>query len=197
MILLLRALVRILAFVLLVVLAVAGLASAVFSIQGGTATLSLHYLSGLVGLPSLRDTVGDFLGSLEASGPTAIVALLAGLGAMLLGLALLAGLLVPRRERLVTLRDEDEGSIAARRRVLAQLGESLARGAGGVTEAKVRARPSRTGGGRLAVRATRSRSAPPEEVRKRVEQALAPLTEPWELKARVATRLGQPRARVE
>lgn len=197
MVLLARALVRILAFVLLVVLAVAGLAIAVFSIQGGTATLSLPHLAEILSLASFRDTVGTFLDSLAASGPVAIIALVCGLGAVLLGLLLLAGLLAPRRERLVTLRDDKEGLVTARRRVLGRLGAVLTEGTPGVTDAKVRARPTRRGGGRLAVRATRSRTASADEVRGRVEEALAPLTEPWNLKAKVGVRLGEGAARVE
>lgn len=197
MILLARALVRVLAFVLLVALAVAGLAVAVFSIQGGTSTLSLPHLAKILHLSGLRDKVGPFLDSLAASGPVAIVALLCGLGAVLLGVLLVAGLLAPRRERLVTLRDDEEGSIAARRRVLGHLGQSLAEGTRGVTEAKVRARPARFRGGRLAVRATHSRTTSADDVRTRVAESLAPLTEPWDLKARVGVRLGEGRARVE
>lgn len=197
MILLARGLVRVLAFVLLVVLAVVGLAIAVFSIQGGTATLSLPHLATILHLAALRDKVGTFLDSLAASGPVAIVALLCGLGAVLLGLLLLAGLLAPRRERLVTLRDDADGSIAARRRVLARLGQSLTEGVRGVTGAKVRARPARRRGGTLAVRATRSRTASADEVRGRVEESLGPLTDPWDLKAKVGVRLGEGAARVE
>ncbi|MGI8623860.1 MAG: hypothetical protein ACR2NB_10365, partial [Solirubrobacteraceae bacterium] len=111
---------RLLAPLLLAVLAVAGAAAAVFCIQGGTATLSLHHLAGLLSLPDLRDAVRDFLDGLEGSGATAIVPLLGGLGAIVLGLALLAGLLVPRRERLVRLEDRPAGPILARRRALAR-----------------------------------------------------------------------------
>ncbi len=197
MILLARAIVRVLAFALLVVLAVAGLAIAVFSIQGGTTTLSLPHLVKILHLAGLRDKVGAFFDSLAASGPVAIIALLCGLGAVLLGLLLLAGLLAPRRERLVTLRDDKEGSIAARRRVLGRLGQSLTEGTRGVTGAKVRARPARRSGGKLAVRATRSRTTSAKDVRGRVEEALKPLTDPWDLKAKVGVRLGKAGTRVE
>ena len=131
MILLARALVRVISFVLLVILAVAGLVLAVFCISTGTSGPSLGGLAHLLDLGSLRDTVGSWLGQLEASGAVAGIAAVCGLAAMLLGLLLLAGILVPRRERLVTLASGEHGTIAARRRPLAQAATALvAAGAG-------------------------------------------------------------------
>ena len=106
----------------------------------------------------------------EASGPIALVAALSGLGAVLLGLLLMAGVLVSRRERLVTLAEGQRGSLAARRRPLAQAATALVEQVRGVTEARVRMRPRRTGGGRLAVRASQSR---------RVEARHWCLPSPW------------------
>ena len=195
---LLRAIARLLAFVLLVALAVAGAMVAVFCVQAGTATLSLHHLAALVALPDLRNTVGPWLRSLEADGPVAIVAVLCGVGAVVLGIALLLGVLVPRRERLVTFEQTDTGVLAARRRALARLARALAEQASGVTRAKARVRAHRRReGGRLRVTARRSRSAPAREVSAAVADELVPLSDGLPLATRVQTRLarGAPRVR--
>jgi hypothetical protein len=165
-----RAIARLIGFLLLVALAVAGLAAAVFCIGTGTSGPSLGRLASLVHAPELRDSLGGWLGQLEAPGSIAVVAALAGLGAMLLGLVLVIGVLVPRRERLVVLAHDDGGTLAARRRPLAQAAE---------------VRPRRTRGGRLRVRATRPRPADPGEVRAAVEHELNELTGPFALSTRI------------
>jgi hypothetical protein len=196
-ILLLRALVKLLAFLLLVALALLGLAAAVFCLQGGSETLSLTKLADLLRLPELRDEVGDLLRTLEADGPLALLSLLGGLIAMLAGLALLAGVLVPRRERLVTLEAAPAGTLAARRRALAAAAGMLAEQARGVTAARVRARPRRTSGGTLRVRAQRTRSTDTGAARAAVEDQLRPLTDPFKLRSRVQVRFGGRGPRVQ
>ena len=109
MILLARALVRVVSFLLLAILAVAGIVLAVFCIGTGTSGPSLGGLARLLDLSSLRDTVGSWLGQLQASGAVAGIAAVCGLAAMLLGLLLVVGILVPRRERLVTLASGEQG----------------------------------------------------------------------------------------
>jgi hypothetical protein len=188
MILLARALVRLVSFLLLVLLAVAGLLVAVFCIGTGSTGPSLGGLADLLQLSSLRDTVGAWLDQLEASGPVAVVAALSGLGATLLGLLLAAGVLVPRRERLVTLATGEHGTLAARRRPLAQAATTLVEQVRGVTEARVRVRPRRRAGGRLAVRASRSRPADPGQLRDAIRERLGSLTDPFKLSTRVEVR---------
>jgi hypothetical protein len=185
MILLARALVRLVSFLLLVILAVAGIVLAVFCIAAGTTGPSLGGLARVLHLSSLRDTVGTWLGQLQASGGVAGIAALCGLAAMLLGLLLLAGILVPRRERLVTLASGEHGTLCARRRPLAQAATSLVQQARGVTEARVRVRPRRRSGGRLAVRASRTRQADAVQVQSAVGEQLRGLTVPFKLTARV------------
>jgi hypothetical protein len=185
MIVLARALVRVVSFLLLVILAVAGIALALFCIGTGTSGPSLGGLASLLDLSALRDTVGSWLTQLEAPGPVAGVAALCALGAVLLGLLLLAGILVPRRERLVTLTSGEYGTLAARRRPLAQAATALVEQVRGVTEARVRVRPRRRGGGRLTVRASRTRRVDPRQVRGAVGEQLSGLTDPFKLKARV------------
>lgn len=197
MILLLRALDRLLAVTLLVALAAAGAVVAVFCIGDGTGNLSLHRLSDLVNLPQLRDTVGDWLGRLEADGGVALLGVVAGVGAVALGLLLLAGLLVPRRERLVTLESDGESTITARRRALAAVARALAEQARGVTRAKARVRPRRRRGAKLRVRVDRTRPTPAKEVRDAVRAQLEPVTGSLPLVTRVRTRLGTGSARVE
>jgi hypothetical protein len=203
MLLLARALVRIVAFALLALLAVAGLLAAIFCIQGGTGTLSLTRLAEVAGLPELRDEAGTLLGALEAPGPLAVASALAGLAAMLAGLVLLAGVLVPRRERLVGLpRESGEGNgtpgtLDARRRALAQVAVALAEQAQGVTGATARARSRRRGGGRLRVTATRTAPSDDDDVADAVTERLAELTGPFALEARVRTRAGERGSRVQ
>ena len=191
MIALARVLVRLIGFLALVALAVAGIVVAVFCIGTGTSGPSLGRLARLLHLASLRDTVGHWLGQLEASGSVAVIAGLCGLGAILLGLLLLAGSLVPRRERLVTLARGEPGTLAARRRPLAQVAASLAEQVRGVTKTRVRVRPRRGAGGRLAVRASRTRPTDQRQVQSAVREQLRGLTEPFKLSARVeVTRRG-------
>ena len=197
MILLLRAVVRVLTFLLLLALAIAGLAVAVFSLGSGSGDFSLPGLAGLIGLPELRDEVGTLLARLEAPGGTAAVAAACGLGAIALGTCLLLGALWPRRERLVLLERDEQGTVAARRRVLASVAGALAEQPRGVTEAKVRVRPGRRRGGRLSVRAYHSRLHTSDDVRRREEAALAPLTEDLGMRASVRARLGDGGRRVE
>jgi hypothetical protein len=112
-----------------------------------------------------------------------------GIGAILLGLLLLAGVVVPRRERLVTLSRGEPGTVAARRRPLAQLATTLIERERGVTEARVRVRPMRgRTGGRLSVRASHARHADPRQVQAAVREALGGLTGPFKLKARIDVR---------
>ncbi|MBV9002418.1 MAG: hypothetical protein JO304_25405 [Solirubrobacterales bacterium] len=194
MIVLARGLVRLVGFVALLVLAAAGLVLAVFCIGTGTSGPSLGRLAKLLHLASLRGTVGHWLGQLEAHGSVAVIAGACGFGAILLGLLLLAGVLVPRRERLVTLSRGEPGTLAARRRALAQAATTLVERVRGVTEARVRVRPRRTTGGRLSVRASHTRRADPGQVQTAVHESLGGLTEPFNLKARLEMRR---RGRVE
>lgn len=198
MILLLRAVARLVTFVLLVVLAACGLAIAIFSIGWSrTGDFSLPGLARLVHLGDLRDQVGELLHDLAGPGPVAGITVLCGLGAIAVGLLLLVGALWPRRERLVILDRSADGTLAARRRVLAHVASALAEQTRGVTATKVRVRPGRRRGGRLAVRADHSRTQKPQDVRQRTQLALAPLTDAFGLRARVQPRLGQHRRRVE
>ncbi|HEY6396742.1 MAG TPA: hypothetical protein VIX82_04735, partial [Solirubrobacteraceae bacterium] len=89
------------------------------------------------------------------------------------------------RERLVTLATDREGTLAARRRPLGQVAQTLVEQVRGVTQARARARPRRRAGGRLVVRASRTRTADPAQVRGAVDEQMRELTDPFTLSARV------------
>jgi hypothetical protein len=180
-----------------VALALVGLAAAVFSLQGGTSGLSLPQLAELVHLGDLRHTVGEFLGRLEASGSVAVIPALAGAGAVLVGVLLLAGALIPRRERLVQLVQTPRGSVMARRRPLSQIAAALVEQERGVTEARAKVRPRRRSGGRIKVRAYLTRPAAKRDLQVALRQRLAPVTEPFNLKPKIVTRLGRRGSRVQ
>ena len=198
MILVLRALARLVTFVLLAVLAACGLGIAIFSIGSSrTGDFNLPGLARLVHLGGLRDQVGELLHDLAGPGPVAGITALCGLGALALGLWLLVGALWSRRERLVILDRSEDGTLAARRRVLGRVASALAEQTRGVTATKVKVTPGRRRGGRLAVRADHSHAQQPQDVRQRTQLALTPLTEAFGLRARVQPRLGQRGRRVE
>jgi Family of unknown function (DUF6286) len=197
-ILLLRATTRLVTFALLAALSVCGLAIAVFSIGWSrTGDFNLPGLARLVHLGDLRDQIGELLHDLAANGPVAGITALCGLAAIVLGILLLVGALWPRREPLVVLERGGEGTLAARRRVLARVASTLAEQTRGVTATNVKVRPGRRRGGRLTVRADHSRSQQPQDVRQHVQLALAPLTNAFGLRARIRPRLGAHRRRVE
>lgn len=199
MLFLARSLTRLVGSLLIVALALVGAAAAVFCIQGGHGTLSLAGLASDLHLAALRHTVGIYLLRLRSPGPVAFVSAFAGAGAVLLGLVLLVGALVPRRERLVVLAGGEQGQIAARRRALAQAAALLAEQPRGVLGAKARARPwRRKPGGRLRVRVRtdHAQGSSDGELIQAVTGALAPLTGPLPVHARVRAKRSRRTARV-
>jgi hypothetical protein len=183
-----RALARFLTFLLLVALALTGLMIAIFSIASPDSSLSLPALARDLQLPEAREHVGDWLDQLERNEGVDWWSLLGGVSAMVLGLLLIAGILIPARERLVTLEESDAGRLAARKRPLAQAAAALSERQRGVLEARVKVRPSRLGeGGKMKVRASRPRSVSDAEVEERVRAALTPLAESFRLRTRVRT----------
>ncbi len=198
MVLIARAVGRLVALLFLLALALLGLATAIFAIQGDTRALSLATLARHFHLPQLRELVDDFLSHLEAGGPVAWVSVGGGAAAIALGLLLLVGALAPRRERLVVLEQDGEARLAARRRPLAQIAGALVEQVRGVTDERTRLRPRRVGrGGRLRVSAYHSRAFSSAEIEQRASAALAPLADAFALKLRVRARRGEGKARVE
>ena len=155
-----RGLARLLAAALAAALAVGGLAVALFSIQGGSAPLSLPSLAGHLRLGDLEVTVGMWLGELQVEGPVALVAALAGAGAVALGVLLLFGVLGRRRERLLVMRSDDDGTIAARTSAVGQAAVALGEQSRDVLRAKDRTTARRHGvGGRLRLTIYHAQSA--------------------------------------
>jgi hypothetical protein len=184
-----RGLVRLIALILTAALAVAGLAAAIFSVQGDSATLSLSSLADLVALGDLRTDVGDFLATLQADGPIAKVAALAGVGAVLLGLILLFGVLARRRERLVVLRSDEGGRIAARPRAVGQAAVALGEQSRDVLQATAKATPRRHGtGGRLRLTVYEVPPADGNGATAAGSDRVQALAEPFALRVRVRSR---------
>ncbi len=197
MIVLLRALVRLTGFLLLAILAVAGLVVALGSLLGGIGLLSATDLAALVHAPNLRDTVGTFLRGLESAGSVAALAALSGAGAILAGLALLAGAVIPRRERLLVIEKDGDGTLTARRRAATQAIRAVAEQNRDVRRAKARIRPRRTrSGGRLRVTVYRAQSADQHSVLRATTEQLAPLAQSLSLRVRTRSRVPKHNARV-
>lgn len=197
--LLLRFMTRIVGMIWMLALALLGLGIAMYCFDGFI-SLGSARPDRLLALSSVRRHVGHFLAQLAAPGPTAGLALLCGLGAMLLGLLLLLGTLRSRRERLVVLdRDASEGTLAARPRTLGEMSRALAEHAPGATSIK---RPklslSRRGTrGRLEVTASRARTSDRSDVERAVKAQLEPISGPFGLRSRVRVRLGKEGQRVQ
>jgi hypothetical protein len=195
---LLRTLARLVTVALLVALSLCGLAIAIFSI-GSTASgdFSLPGLARLVHLPALRADIGELYARLEASGSVAWISALCGLGALVIGLLLLLGVFVGRRERLAVLESNAEGTIAARPRVLGRVVAALAEQARGVTATKVKVAVGRRGTARVGIQAAHARADTSQEVRTRTAQAVAPLSEAFGIRTNVRPKLAEGEPRVQ
>jgi hypothetical protein len=196
---LLRALAKMVGVVWMLVLALFGLGLAMYCVDA-LVGLGSARPDRLLDLPGVRDHVGRFLDQVAAPGPTAGLALLCGLGAMLIGILLLVGIVGRRKQRLVILDQHDRtGALAARRRPLGEMARALAEPAQGATRVK---RPklsvSRRGTrGTLKIAATRTRTTDPRELTTAIEQAVEPITGPFGLTTRVRVRLGESGERVQ
>jgi hypothetical protein len=186
---LLRLLAAVVGFLLLVVIAAGGVVVAIFCIRGGSATLSLHHLASLISLPGLRDKIGSFLGTLEADGPAAALAALCGVGAVLLGIGLLVGALVPRRERVVVVERSDRGTISTRRAAAGDALVALAERPREILSARAKISPNRgRTGGRARLKVTEAAGT---DERPQAEQArtdLKDLGEALSLKVEIVSR---------
>jgi hypothetical protein len=192
-----RALARLIALVLSAALATAGLAVALFSAQGDDSPLSLPSLARHLRLDDLHLTAGVFLGRLEADGPVAKIAALAGAGAVAVGLLLLFGVLARRRERLVVMRSDDHGTIAARPRAISQAAVTLGEQSRDVLRAKAKATPRRHGtGGRLRLTAYHAQSADGNGATTASRDRVRALAESFSLGVRVRSRVPRRGARV-
>jgi hypothetical protein len=196
---LLRAMARLIGSLLMVVLALLGLGVAAYCFDGFI-SLGSARPDTLLGLPSVRRHVGHFLTQIAAPGKTAGLALICGIGVILLGLLLLRGLLRSSKERLVVLdRNADGATLAARPRTLRAMARVLTEQAPGITNVK---RPkltlSRRGTrGRLKVTAAHIRTSERRDVQQAVTSQLEPISGPFNLRPHVRVHVGQRGERVQ
>jgi len=181
-ILLLRALVRLLGFLLLIALALVGLGFAVAALFGDKLGVQLE-----------GSAVSRWLERLEADGTQGLEAAIGG-GMVLLGLLLLIGALAPRRERRAVLEQDEHGTLDARRRPLAQMFTALAERTRGVTHARAKLRLGRRPHhGRLVLRAERPRTIESAAVRESVQSDVGELAAAFGLKTRIQAPLDRGR----
>ncbi|UJA19089.1 hypothetical protein HJD18_01955 [Thermoleophilia bacterium SCSIO 60948] len=171
-----RVLARLVGFALMLALAAGGLALAVFSIEGGDATLSLAGLADRLGLPAARDEVAAFLARLTDGGGVDVGALVAGVAAVLFGLLIAFGALSRAREREfgVELEGGGDSSADATSKAAAQAAELRAATTSGVSAVKAKPRLSKRRR-RLDVALITTADADAETVRERAEVELEPL----------------------
>jgi hypothetical protein len=192
-ILLLRALSRAVAFVLLVALAVGCLVAAGFAVTRS----GLPALGDLVGTDTAAGHSRDFLARLERGDQPADAAGAAALAA-LVGVLLVAGAVLPRRERTLAVAEEEEqeerGRLAARRRPLQSIAEVLAARPASVNRARARIRGHyRRPGGRLRIRVGRVPGSPEKPVVELVDGEVEGLAKAFGLRTKVRTRLDERR----
>lgn len=192
-----RALARLVSLVLSAMLALAGLAVALFSIQGGDSTLSLPNLISLLSLDDLHAEIGRLLSALEADGPIALLTALIGLGAIALGLLLTFGALARRRERLVVMRSTGDGTIGARPRALGQAATALAERSRDVIRAKARTSARRRrSGGRLRLTVYHPQTRDSKRVASAARERLQKLADGFSLRPDVRSRVPRRGGRV-
>jgi hypothetical protein len=105
--------------------------------------------------------------------------------------------LVRKRERLVVLRSDGDGTIAARHRTLAQAAVTLAEQARQALHAKARIRARRRGvGGRLRLTVFHAQSADRTEVTVASRARVQALVESFSLRPRIRCRVPRRGARV-
>lgn len=194
-----RPLARLIGALWMIVIALFGLAVALYCLDG-LITLGSARPDRLVHSQRVSRDVGRFLAQIAAPGSTAWLAVLCGLGAMAIGLLLLVGTVRSSRQRLAVLEsDSSTGTVAARPRVLGDMTRDLAEQTEGATRVKrPRLSLSRSGRrGRLKVRSTRTRTSDPKTVKQALTEAVKPVSGPFGLKPRVTVRLSDDQGRVQ
>lgn len=178
-VLLARGVARVVASILLPVLATAALLLAAASAAGGRLSRDA---ADAIGLTGAWRSVGDALAGAELADPQTVAivgaALLAG------GLVVLVGVLVPRKDRDLSLHGAPD--LAVRRGALRSAVRAQAAAVRGVAEARVRVRSRRLrGGGTARVTATNATRQPDAPIVERVRAAVTPLTDAFGVRARV------------
>lgn len=194
----LKAIARLIGAALMLAIALVGLGVALYCLDG-LVSLGAARPDRLLRLPAVRDHVGSFLDRVGAPGPTAWLALLCGVCAVVIGLLMLLGIFGSGRQRTAVLSDRSEGQLAVSSRALRSMIRALAARADGVTGvnrvwiALRRRRP----GGRMRLTVLTNQTSSPDEVRRSVGEAVAAVTGPLRLRTRVRSRPGEPSQRVQ
>jgi hypothetical protein len=189
--LLLKALARLVEVLLMLAVAAVGIGVGLYCLSG-LVSLGSARPDRLLHLPTVRRHVGRYLSQIAAPGSTATLALLGGVSAVLLGLALLVGLLGSRRERLLAIESDGErGGLYARPRIVSQMVRRLTETTPGVIAVKrPRVRLRRSGRhGRLKVRAGRGPDPDLATVDDAVHSRLDPFADSLHLRSSVTVRL--------
>ena len=187
----LRVLARLVEAVWMAVLGLVGLGVAMYCLDGAV-KLGSARPDRLLHLPSVRRSVGRFLHDVALPGSVAALAGLCGLAALLIGLIILRGLLGGRRGHLAILEDGDAGALGVRSRVLRDMARSLAVGAPNASAVRrPRLRLRRRGrGGRLTISASRTPDSETRTVRDALVKTVAPISDPFRLRARARVTAG-------
>jgi hypothetical protein len=192
----LKAFARLVQTLLMAVIALIGLGVGLYCLDG-LISLGSARPDRLLHLPRLRFHVGHFLAQIATPGPDALLAFVAGVVAVIVGLLLLIGLLGTRRERLLVIESDDErGTLAARPRTISQMVRDETERAPGITGVKrpkvTLARSGRRG--RLKVLAARGSDPDAATVDNAVHERLDPIAERLNLAPNIRVRLVEPKA---
>lgn len=173
-----RGLTRLLALVFLPVMAGAALLAAIAAIAGGERSRDAARSLGAT------DAWRSIDGAIRGGAVDERALLIAGAIALALGLALLVGVFVPRREREIPLTGAAQ--LGVRPRALRQALRHLAEDVRGVREAKVRIGARRVGSGaRVRVRAVRAASIESAQITSGISASIAPVAEAFGAAPRV------------
>jgi hypothetical protein len=197
--LLLKALARLVEMLLMAAIALLGIGVGLYCLSR-LISLGSARPDRLLHLPRVRHAVGHFLAQMNAPGPVAVLGLICGIGAVVIGLLLLIGLLGTRRERLLTVeQDHAHGDLLARRRTVAQMVRDVTLRTPGVTSVKrSRVRVSRNGRrGRLRLLAGRGPDSDAGTVDAAIHERVDPITSGLGLKGTVRAKLVRPRGERE
>jgi hypothetical protein len=197
--LLFKALSRLLEMLLMAAIALLGIGVGLYCLSG-LISLGSARPDRLLHLPRVRHAVGHFLAQMNAPGPVAVLGLICGIGAVVVGALLLIGMFGTRRERLLTVEhDAERGDLLARPRTVSGMVRDVAVRTPGVTSAKTaRVRVSRDGRrGTLRLVASRGPDSDGGTVDTALHQRIDPIADGLHLKQSLRARLVQPRGEKE
>ncbi len=178
-VLLARGVARVVASILLPVLALAALVLAAASAAGGALTRDA---ASAVGLTDAWRSVGDALGGGELADAQTVA--IVGAALLAAGLIVLIGVLVPTKDRDLPLQGDPD--LAVRRGALRGAVQAQAKSVRGVPDAHVRVRARRLRrGGTARITATNGTRQPDGPIVEKVRSSIAPLTEAFGLRTRV------------